>query len=219
MSLVVPYLRHSESLWRSERGPEGPLYLLNLFLRIKLTHYQRSACAVLHCRVMSNLRSCEIGPMTQEHWEAVRVIYQEGIATGNATFETAVPEWKEWDERHLPSCRLVARSYSNVLGWAALSPVSSRCVYGGVAEVSIYVAEQARGQGIGRRLLAALVEASEQNGIWTLQAGIFPENAASIQLHQQAGFRIVGRRERIGCMDGRWRDTVLMERRSAVVGV
>ena len=168
---------------------------------------------------MSDLRSYEIGPMTQEHWEAVRVIYQEGIATGNATFETSVPEWKEWDERHLPSCRLVARSDNKVLGWAALSPVSSRCVYGGVAEVSIYVAEEARGQGIGRRLLAALVEASEQNGIWTLQAGIFPENTASIHLHQHAGFRIVGRRERIGCMDGRWRDTVLMERRSAVVGI
>jgi L-amino acid N-acyltransferase YncA len=168
---------------------------------------------------MSNLQGCEIGPMTPEHWETVRKIYQEGIATGNATFETSVPEWEEWDKRHLPSCRLVARADNKVLGWAALSPVSSRCVYGGVAEVSIYVAEDARGQGIGRRLLAALVEASEQNGIWTLQAGIFPENAASIQLHQQAGFRIVGRRERIGRMDGRWRDTVLMERRSAVVGV
>ncbi len=168
---------------------------------------------------MSNLQGCEIGPMTPEHWETVRKIYQEGIATGNATFETSVPDWKQWDERHLPSCRLVARSDTKVLGWAALSPVSSRCVYGGLAEVSIYVAEEARGQGIGRRLLAALVEASEQNGIWTLQAGIFPENAASIQLHQQAGFRTVGRRERIGRMDGRWRDTVLMERRSAVVGV
>ncbi len=157
--------------------------------------------------------------MTPDHWEAVRKIYQEGITTGNATFETSVPDWKEWDERHLPSCRLVARSDNKVLGWAALSPVSSRCVYGGVAEVSIYVTEESRGQGIGRRLLAALVQASEQNGIWTLQAGIFPENAASIQLHQHAGFRIVGRRERIGCMNGRWRDTVLMERRSAMVGV
>jgi L-amino acid N-acyltransferase YncA len=106
-----------------------------------------------------------------------------------------------------------------IVGWAALSPVSSRCVYGGVAEVSVYVAEDARGRGVGRRLLGALVDASEQNGIWTLQAGIFPENQASIRLHQQVGFRIVGTRERIGRMDGRWRDTVLMERRSAVVGV
>lgn len=165
------------------------------------------------------MQSCEIAPMTERDWPAVREIYLQGIATGNATFETSVPEWKEWDKRHLPSCRLVARTDNKVLGWAALSPVSSRCVYGGVAEVSIYVAEEARGQGLGRQLLAALVEASEQNGIWTLQAGIFPDNAASIQLHQQAGFRILGRRERIGCLDGRWRDTVLMERRSAVVGV
>jgi L-amino acid N-acyltransferase YncA len=157
--------------------------------------------------------------MTEQHWEVVREIYLQGIATGNATFEKSVPDWKEWDERHLPSCRLVARSENKLLGWAALSPVSGRCVYGGVAEVSIYVAEEARGQGIGRRLLAALVDASEQNGIWTLQAGIFPENTASIHLHQKAGFRIVGTRERIGRMDGRWRDTVLMERRSAVVGV
>jgi len=165
------------------------------------------------------MQSFEIEPLTQEHWEAVCEIYLQGIATGNATFETSVPGWKEWDERHLPTCRLVARSADKVLGWAALSPVSSRCVYGGVAEVSIYVAQEARGQGVGRRLLAALVEVSEQNGIWTLQAGIFQENAASIQLHQQAGFRIVGVRERLGCLDGKWRDIVLMERRSAVVGV
>jgi L-amino acid N-acyltransferase YncA len=169
--------------------------------------------------VMSNMQSFEIEPMTQEHWEAVREIYLEGIATGNATFETSVPGWKEWDERHLTTCRLIARSENRILGWAALSPVSSRCVYGGVAEVSIYVAQEARGRGIGRRLLAALVEASEQNGIWTLQAGIFQENAASIQLHQQAGFRIVGVRQRLGCLDGKWRDIVLMERRSAVVGM
>jgi L-amino acid N-acyltransferase YncA len=168
---------------------------------------------------MGNIQSCDIVPMTEQHWDAVREIYQQGISTGNATFETSVPEWKEWDECHLPSCRLVAHRDNKVLGWAALSPVSSRCVYGGVAEVSIYIAEKARGQGIGRRLLAALVQASEQNGIWTLQAGIFPENAASIQLHQQAGFRILGTRGRIGCLNGRWRDTVLIERRSAVIGI
>ena len=116
---------------------------------------------------MCNMQSFEIEPMTQEHWEAVREIYLQGIATGNATFETSVPGWKEWDQRHLTTCRLIARSATKILGWAALSPVSSRCVYAGVAEVSIYVAEEARGHGIGRRLLAALVEASEQNGIWT----------------------------------------------------
>ena len=165
------------------------------------------------------MTACEIVAMTERDWNAVREIYLQGIATGNATFETSVPDWKEWDERHLSTCRLIARWNDNVLGWAALGRVSSRCVYAGVAEVSIYIAEEARGRGVGRRLMAALVEASEQNGIWTLQAGIFSENAASIHLHQQAGFRIVGTRERIGCMNGRWRDTVLMERRSAVVGV
>jgi len=175
--------------------------------------------AVLHFIVMSNMQSCQIAPMTEQDWPAVREIYVQGIATGNATFEQAAPEWKEWSERHLPSCRLVARLESRIVGWAALSPVSSRCVYGGVAEVSVYVADGARGCGVGRQLLDALVNASEQSGIWTLQAGIFPENQASIHLHQQAGFRIVGRRERLGCMNGQWRDIVLMERRSAVVGV
>ena len=169
--------------------------------------------------VMSTMQTCDITPMTEQHWEAVREIYRQGIATGNATFEQSIPEWKEWDQRHLPTCRLVARLDGSVAGWAALRPVSSRCVYGGVAEVSIYVGEEARGRGIGHQLLEALVNASEQSGIWTLQAGIFPENAASIHLHRQAGFRIVGTRERIGRMDGRWRDTVLIERRSAVVGV
>jgi L-amino acid N-acyltransferase YncA len=162
---------------------------------------------------------CEITPMTEQDWPAVREIYLQGIATGNATFEPSAPEWKEWDERHLGSCRLVARLEGRIVGWAALSPVSSRCVYGGVAEVSIYVADDARGRGVGRRLLRALVDASEQNGIWTLQAGIFPENQVSIKLHEQVGFRTVGKRERLGCMNGVWRDIVLMERRSAVVGV
>jgi len=162
---------------------------------------------------------CAILPMTEQHWDAVRQIYWEGIATGRATFEESVPEWKEWDARHLPTCRLIACSGDAVLGWAALSRVSSRHVYRGVAEVSIYIAERARGRGFGAALLAALIAESERLGIWTLQAGIFAENATSIRLHQRAGFRIVGTRERIACLKGTWRDTVLMERRSAIVGV
>ena len=157
--------------------------------------------------------------MSPEDWNSVRLIYLEGIDTGNATFARVAPEWTEWDQSHLDICRLVARSGTEVLGWAALSPVSRRAVYAGVAEVSIYVAARARGRGVGRRLLAALVEASEATGIWTLQAGIFPENEASIRLHKSAGFRVVGIRERIGAMNGRWRDVVLLERRSAVAGV
>ncbi len=165
------------------------------------------------------MHAYDIAPMTEQDWESVRDIYRQGISTGNATFEQSVPEWVGWDKRHLPACRLVARSASEVLAWAALSAVSTRRVYSGVAEVSIYVADRARGRGIGTQLLRALVEASEQNGIWTLQAGIFPENTASITLHERAGFRVVGIRERLGCMNDRWRDIVLMERRSAVVGV
>jgi phosphinothricin acetyltransferase len=162
-----------------------------------------------------NLMDCELAALTAADWPAVREIYREGIATGNATFETEPPEWPQWDAKHLPHSRLVARTGGGVVGWAALSPVSARPVYRGVAEVSLYVAEAARGQGVGRTLLAALVAESARHGIWTLQAGIFPENAASIALHRRAGFRVVGTRERIGQMaDGRWRDTVLVERRA-----
>jgi len=159
--------------------------------------------------------------MMAAHWPAVRAIYAEGLATGQATFTTEPPTWAEWDASHLPTGRLVAAGDGAelLLGWVALSPVSGRCVYGGVAEVSVYVAAAARGQGVGRQLLAALVAASEQNGLWTLQAGIFPENVASVRLHEAAGFRQVGRRERIGQLRGQWRDTLLLERRSAVVGV
>ena len=158
-------------------------------------------------------------PMTVGHWPAVETIYTEGLATGNASFATVAPTWTEWDASHLRACRLVAcHADGPVLGWAALSPVSSRCVYGGVAEVSVYVAAAARGQGVGRALLAALVVAAEQHGLWTLQAGLFPENTASLHLHEAAGFRLVGRRERIGQLRGKWRDTLLLERRSAVVG-
>jgi L-amino acid N-acyltransferase YncA len=161
----------------------------------------------------------QILPMASTDWPAVRAIYEQGIATGNATFEKSAPAWDAWDAAHLPYCRLVAHSAGEVLAWAVLSPVSSRCVYSGVAEVSIYVAARARGRGLGLALLSALVEASERANIWTLQAGIFPENAASIELFRKAGFRVLGRRERLGQMDGRWRDVVLMERRSQIAGV
>lgn len=159
-----------------------------------------------------------IQALQAEDWPQVRAIYLEGIATGNATFEQSAPEWAKWDAGHLQTPRLVARSDPEVLGWAALSAVSSRCVYAGVAEVSIYIAERARGRGVGQRLMARLVADSEAVGLWMLQAGIFPENTASIALHERAGFRIVGRRERLGQMNGHWRDVVLMERRSRVVG-
>jgi len=157
--------------------------------------------------------------MRAEHWPQVRAIYLEGIATGNATFAQSAPEWEEWDTGHLKTCRVIACSEAGIDGWAALSPVSGRCVYAGVAEVSIYVAERARDRGVGKLLLAKLVEESETAGLWTLQAGIFPENLASIRLHEAAGFRKVGTRERLGCMNGWWRDVVLMERRSATTGL
>ena len=158
--------------------------------------------------------------MRAEDWPSVRAIYVQGIATGQATFETEAPAWEEWNAAHMENCRFVAREAGEIVGWAALSPVSGRCVYGGVAEVSVYVAESARGQGIGKKLLQELIAVSEKAGIWTLQAGIFPENVPSIELHKVCGFREVGYRERIGQMhDGVWRDVVLMERRSKVIGV
>lgn len=156
--------------------------------------------------------------MRAEDWPAVRAIYAEGIATGNATMETEPPTWEAWNGAHLPHSRLVAEEDGVVAGWAALTPVSERCAYTGVAEVSVYVGEAARGRGVGRALLAALVAASEQNGIWTLQAGIFPENAGSVRIHELGGFRQVGRREKLGKLKGRWRDVLLLERRSAAVG-
>lgn len=160
-----------------------------------------------------------IDAMMKAHWPTVRRIYEDGIATGNATFQTTVPSWESWDTAHLRTCRLVARSDDGaVIGWAALAPVSSRDVYAGVCEVSVYVAPSWHGRGVGRRLLEALVDASEKDGRWTLQAGIFPENAASVALHQRCGFRVVGRRERLGAMHGVWRDVLLLERRSTTVG-
>ena len=158
-------------------------------------------------------------PMTDAHWPAVKAIYEAGMATGNATFETQAPAWEAWDRAHLGHSRLVAVDEAGtVRGWAALSPVSSRCVYGGVAEISVYIAAEARGQGVGRALLQALIADSEAHGIWTLQAGTFEENKASIGLHTQAGFRFIGHRERIGQHHGMWRNTVQMERRSPTVG-
>lgn len=159
-----------------------------------------------------------IRPMTEADAAAVLAIYQAGIDTGQATFETAAPDWTAFDRSRLPEHRLVAVDDSGrVVGWAALSPVSDRCVYAGVAEHSVYVHPDARGRGLGGTLLAALIESTEAAGIWTLQSGIFPENTASIALHERAGFRIVGRRERLGRHHGRWRDVLLLERRSPVV--
>jgi phosphinothricin acetyltransferase len=161
----------------------------------------------------------EIRLMTPQDWPAVREIYGEGIVTGNATFETGIPDWKKWDGGHREDCRLVARNKSQILGWAALSPVSLRLVYAGVAEVSVYVAASARGSGVGKALLKALIEESERHGIWTLQAGIFPENIASIALHKSFDFHEVGLRRRIGKLGALWRDVLLLERRSSTVGI
>ena len=158
--------------------------------------------------------------MLPEHWEGVRAVYLQGLATGDATFETEAPGWERWDASHLRACRLVAvASGARVAGWAALSPVSTREVYAGVAEVSVYVGAGFRGLGLGRALLSTIVRESEGQGIWTLQASIFPENVASVALHKACGFREVGRRERVGRLKGRWRDTILLERRSRAVGV
>ena len=151
--------------------------------------------------------------MSADDWEQVRSIYLEGVREGNSTFETEAPSWQAWDAAHLQSPRLVMRAEDRVLGWAALSPVSKRAVYRGVVEVTVYVTQTARGKGVGRALLEALIAESENNGIWTLQASIFPENTASIELHLRCGFREVGRRERIAMRNGVWRDTLLFERR------
>lgn len=160
-----------------------------------------------------------IDELKAEDWKDVRAIYLEGIATKNATFEQSAPDWEVWNRNHLEICRFVARENNQIIGWAALSPVSRRSVYSGVVEVSIYISDHAKGRGVGKTLLNRLVETSEKNGIWTLQGGIFPENEASIAIHKACGFRIVGIRERVGKMDGVWRDVVLMERRSKTVGI
>lgn len=158
--------------------------------------------------------------MKPADWDQVAKIYFEGIKTGNATFQTVVPTWAEWDKGHLEECRIVAKNGDMVLGWIALSPVSRRCVYRGVAEVSVYVGENHRGKGIASALMSELIDYSEKKGIWTLQSGIFVENIASIELHKKYGFRVLGVREKIGrSAEGIWRDVVFLERRSKVVGI
>ncbi len=157
--------------------------------------------------------------MLPQDWEAVSSIYAEGISTGLATFEKDVPSYEVWDNSHLKACRTIVTNNETVLGWAALSPVSSRCVYGGVAEVSVYVDLNHAGKGIGEMLMQHLIEQSEKEGLWTLQSGIFPENGASIALHKKVGFRYIGKRERVGRIDGAWKDNLLFERRSKTVGI
>ena len=161
----------------------------------------------------------EVGELKEPHYTTVKKIYLEGIATGNATFQTEAPDWEDWNKSHLLHSRFIVLENDTIAGWAALSPVSSRCVYAGVAEVSVYVGKDFRGKGVGDRLLKAIIFSSEENGIWTLQSGIFPENSSSIALHEKNGFRIVGRREKIGKMNAAWRDNLLLERRSKLIGV
>lgn len=165
------------------------------------------------------MEAVTIKPMLQEHWESVKKIYESGIATGIATFETTAPSWEKWNDGHLKFARLVAIENNEVSGWAALSPVSSRCVYGGVAEVSVYVADSHKGKGIGTLLLQDLITKSESNAIWTLQAGIFTDNVASVKLHEKVGFRIIGYREKIGKLKDNWKDNYILERRSKIVGI
>ena len=168
--------------------------------------------------VKPHMKNFSIREMAAEDWQAMRAIYAEGIATGQATFETKVAAWEIWDTAHLSWARLVAHGTGLILGWAALSPVSKRRAYAGVAEVSVYVAGSSRGQGIGHALLESLVGESEKHGIWTLQAVVISENVATIALHKRCGFREVGRRERISKLNGAWRDTILLERRSREIG-
>lgn len=161
-----------------------------------------------------------IRAMTSHDWPSVSKIYAEGISSGFATFETTVPTYGDWDKAHVQNCRVIAEKNQTILGWAALSPVSSRCVYGGVAEVSVYIASQSRGQGVGKALMKKLIDQSEKAGYWTLQSGIFPENKASIKLHEKVGFRFIGSREKIGkTKEGIWKDNLLFERRSKIVGI
>jgi len=160
-----------------------------------------------------------IDKMIPSDWDRVREIFIEGIQTGNATFRTEAPTWDDWEKDHLRPCRLVAKHDGEVLGWVALSPISSMIAFSGVAEVSIYIASRAAGMGIGSKLLKQVIDTSEQYKIWTIQSMIFPENTASINLHRKFGFEEVGTRRQIGKLNGVWRDVVLLERRSTVIGV
>jgi len=170
-------------------------------------------------RSLRELMNLEIKHIRSKDWQAVNEIYKMGIETGIATFELEVPSWEKWDQSHLKSCRLAAWLNNTLVGWAALSPVSDRCVYGGVAEVSVYVDTNQSGKGIGTKLLENLVKASEKEGFWTLQAGIFRENEASIQLHKKVGFREIGYREKVGKKNGIWHDNIILEKRSKTIGI
>jgi phosphinothricin acetyltransferase len=173
------------------------------------------------CRMMTSAvrAALKIDPMVPEDWPSVRSIYLEGILSGQSTFEEDAPPWEEWNQAHLPFARLVARTEEGIVGWAALRPVSPRACYRGVAEVSVYVTAGAQRQGIGRALLREAIRVSEENGIWTLQGSVFPENHASLRMCEGCGFRQIGRRKHIAKMDGLWRDTVMVERRSIRVGI
>ncbi|MCW3170615.1 GNAT family N-acetyltransferase [Chryseobacterium sp. 09-1422] len=161
----------------------------------------------------------EIIPIHKDHFPEIAEIYMQGLETGNATFETTLPTWEEWDKAKLKHSRLVAIIDNTVVGWAALSAVSDRCVYGGVAEVSIYISNDYQGKGIGKALMQKLIEESESNGIWTLQSGMFPENETTVALHKSAGFRMIGHREKVGKLGNTWRNTIMMERRSKTIGI
>lgn len=165
------------------------------------------------------MESVTIRSLTSTDWPRVKEIYENGIATGIATFEPSAPSWKDWDSSHLQFSRLVALENQHIMGWAAINPVSGRCVYGGVAEVSVYVETNYRGRGLGKLVFKELTIDSEKNGIWTLQAGVFTENIASLHIHLQAGFRVIGKRERIGRLSNVWKDNLLLEKRSTRVGV
>jgi phosphinothricin acetyltransferase len=165
------------------------------------------------------VKKVEISAMLPNHWSVVAQIYKEGIQTGFATFEKEVPTWVKWNNSHTKTCRLIGQMDGEIVGWAALSPVSSRCVYGGVAEVSIYISKNHRGKNIGNALLKELITESEKNGIWTLQSGVFRENIGSIKLHENNGFRQIGYREKVGKLDGVWKDNILLERRSKIIGI
>jgi L-amino acid N-acyltransferase YncA len=188
---------------------------------MKETGYRQPAAAAGDLSSAGHPAGIIIRPMTSADAAQVLAIYQAGLDGGEASFETRAPTWEAFDASRLPSHRhvAVAGTGGEVLGWAAVSPVSDRCAYQGVVEHSVYVAPAARQRGVGAALLGALIRSTEAAGIWTIQSGIFPENTASLRLHQRAGFRVVGTRTRLGRHHGRWRDVVLLERRSARVGV